>query len=94
MENVCIVSISNINFAMYHAQKGQKAPEVVVYPDDERVQAALNYALDKKWPFVVHIEFAPAESPRDEFMTKLEAFVLIHMVQLNHVEVTFRSSSR
>jgi len=68
----------------------------VVYPDDGRVLAALNYALDKKWPFVVHIEFASAESQRDEFMTKLEAllvqypehpFVLIHMGQLNHVEV-------
>lgn len=78
---------------MYHAQKGDKAPEVVVPPDDERVQAALNYALDKEWPFVVHIEFAAAGSLRDEFMTKFEAllvqypehpFVLIHMGQLDY----------
>ena len=77
---------------MYHAQKGEKAPLVVFYPDDERVQAALSYAIDKKWPFVVHIEFAAAGSERDEFMTKLKAllvrypehpFVLIHMGQLD-----------
>jgi hypothetical protein len=81
---------------IYHAQKGQKAPEIVVYPDDKRVQAALNYALDKKWPFVVHIKFAAAESQRDVFMTKFEAllvqypehpFVLIGMGQLNHAAV-------
>ena len=77
---------------MYHAQKGEKAPLVVVYPDDERVQAALNYTLEKKWPFVVHIEFAAAGSQRDELMTKFEAllvkyaehpFVLIHMGQID-----------
>jgi len=78
---------------MYHAQKGDKAPLRVVYPDDERVQAALNYAVEKKWPFIAHIEFVAAGSQRDEFMTKLEAllvqypehpFVLIHMGQLDH----------
>ncbi|MFC1965693.1 amidohydrolase family protein [Chloroflexota bacterium] len=81
---------------MYHAQKGEKASLVVHYPDDEKVQAALDYALDKVWPFVIHIEFAAAGSERDEFMTKLEAllirypehpFVLIHMGQLNHIAV-------
>jgi len=83
-------------FLMYHSQKGEKAPEIVVYPDDERVHTALNYALDKEWPFVVHIEFAAVECPCDEFITKLEAllvqypehpFVLIHMGQLNHAAV-------
>jgi len=81
---------------MYHAQKGEKAPLVVVYPDDERVLAALNYALDKKWPFIAHIEFAAAGAQRDEFMAKFEAllvqypehlFVLIHMGQLSHAGV-------
>ena len=79
---------------MYHAQKGQKAPEIVVYPDDERVQAALDYVLEKKWPFVVHIEFSAAGSQMKIFMTKFEAllveypghpFVLIHMGQLTHI---------
>lgn len=84
---------------MYHAQKGlkrQRAPLVIVYPDDERVQTALNYAIKKNWPFVVHIEFRRAGSLGYGFMTKLEAllmrypehpFVLIHMGQLNHVAV-------
>jgi len=79
---------------MYHAQKGGKtrsAPEIVVYPDDKRVVTALDYALDKKWPFIVHIEFAAAGAKRDEFMRQLEdmltrypehPFVLIHMGQL------------
>lgn len=84
---------------MYHAQKGLRrvrAPQVIVYPDDERVRVALKYAMKKKWPFVVHIEFRRAGSLRDEFMKKLEAllisyqkhpFILIHMGQLDHVDV-------
>ena len=66
---------------MYHAEKdyaqeSRMAPELAIYPDDERVQAALRYAVDKKWPFVVHIEFAAAGSQRDEFMTKFEALLV------------------
>jgi predicted TIM-barrel fold metal-dependent hydrolase len=84
---------------MYHAQKGLhrvRAPEVIVYPDDERVQAALKHAIKKKWPFVAHIEFRRAGPLRNEFMTKFEAllvrypkhpFVLIHMGQLDRVAV-------
>jgi len=84
---------------IYHARKGlmrERAPEVVVYPDDERVQTALKYAINKKWPFVVHIEFERAGRKRNEFMSKLEIllvkypehpFVLIHMGQLNYASV-------
>jgi len=84
---------------MYHAQKGLKrvrAPQVIVYPDDERVRVALKYAMKKKWPLVVHIEFRRAGSLRDEFMDKFEAlliryrkhpFVLMHMGQLDHADV-------
>ncbi len=84
---------------MYHAQKGLRrvrAPQVIVYPDDERVQAALKYAMKKKWPFVVHIEFRRAGPLRDEFMKKFEAlliryrkhpFILMHMGQLDHPDV-------
>jgi len=81
---------------MYHSQKGNRAPETVFYPGDNRVQTALNYALDRKWPFVVHIEFAAAECPRDKFITGLKTmltkypehpFVLIHMGQLDHADV-------
>ena len=85
---------------MYHAPKpaakGRSVPETVVYPDDERVQAALEYAIEKKWPFMVHNEFGSTGCPRDEFMTKLKAlllrhpehpFVLAAMGQLNYVDV-------
>ncbi len=85
---------------MWHAEKGNplnpKAPEVVVYPDDERVQVALRAALERGWPFVAHIEFAAAGPDRDVFMGKFEEllgqhpdhpFALIHMGQLEANEV-------
>ena len=54
---------------LYHAKKGNKAPEVIVYPDDKRVQVALNYAIENDWPFVVHIEFASLQGEeRKKFM--------------------------
>ena len=33
---------------MYHAQKGQRAPEVAVYPNEKRVQSALRLVKKKK----------------------------------------------
>ncbi|MFC2041475.1 hypothetical protein ACFLTY_04050 [Chloroflexota bacterium] len=81
---------------VYHAPKGDRAPEILVYPDDERVQAPLEYAIEKEWPFVVHIEFAAVGSLRDEFMAKFKAllvkhpeypFVLNHMGQLDCISV-------
>lgn len=85
---------------MYHAEKfknGQSiADEVVVYPDDERVQTALAIALWKGWPFVIHIEFAAAGTLRTTFMQQMEAmlyahpnhpFALIHMGQLRPRDV-------
>ncbi len=85
---------------MWHAEKGDplnpKAPEVVVPPDDQRVQVALRAALERGWPFVAHIEFAAAGPDRDIFMGKFEAllgqhpdhpFALIHMGQLEAKEV-------
>lgn len=85
---------------MWHAEKGNplnpKAPEVVVPPDDERVQVALRAALERGWPFVAHIEFAAAGPDREVFMRQLEAllgrhpdhpFALIHMGQLEANEV-------
>lgn len=77
---------------LYHAKKGNKAPEYVVYPEDERVRAALKYAIDNHWPFVIHIEFAALYGEqKKQFMESLEAmlyqnpehpFVLTHMGQL------------
>ena len=78
------------------AAKGRSFPEVVIYPDDDRVHAALEYAIEKKWPFIAHIEFGAAGSLRDEFMTKFEdllrqypehPFVLTHMGQLDCADV-------
>jgi len=80
---------------MWHAQKGNKAPEVVVPPDDKRVHTVLAGAMAKGWPFIIHIEFAASRSPKS-FMKKMEAlvsenpdhpFVLIHMGQLKVKEV-------
>lgn len=77
---------------LYHAQKGKKAPEIVVYPDDPASVYSLAACLERGWPFIVHIEFASAGGKRSVFMKKLEAmlnahpdhpFVLIHMAQLD-----------
>jgi len=78
---------------LYHARKGQKAPEVVVYPTDRRVQTALKAAVGRQWPFVIHIEFASLErTKRQQFMEEMEhmldrnaghPFALIHMGQLD-----------
>ena len=78
---------------LYHAQKGERASEVIIYPDDERVTAVLEAAGEQSWPLVIHIEFAAADGDmRKDFYTKMEtlisenpeqAFCLIHMGQLN-----------
>lgn len=82
---------------VYHAQKGNKAPEVIVRPADRRVQTALAHAKKQSWPLVIHIEFAslsPVE--RIAYMAQLEElldqspdhpFMLIHMGQLRSAEV-------
>ena len=82
---------------MFHAQKGRKADEVAVFPEDERVQAALKIAKERNWPLVVHIEFAAlSDDDKIEYTKQFEAmlaqnpqhpFVLIHMGQLHHAQV-------
>lgn len=77
---------------LYHAQKGNKAPEVIVLPDDPRVRAALKHALQQGWPFVAHIEFASlSRVGRERFMKAFETmlsenpqhpFILTHVGQL------------
>jgi hypothetical protein len=60
-------------FLLYHARKGNKAPEVRAYPEDERVRFALAAAIERGWPFVVHIEFAAlSASERERFMAGFE----------------------
>lgn len=78
---------------IYHAQKGDKAPEVIVHPQDKRVQTALDAAIDMGWPFIIHIEFSSLSgSNKQQFMKEMETllkthpdhpFALIHMGQLD-----------
>ena len=76
---------------LYHAQKGDKAPEFVIYPEDKQVRVALKHAVDNGWPFVIHIEFGSLGHEKKRFMASLETmldqfpehpFVLTHMGQL------------
>ena len=75
---------------LFHAQKGNKAPEWEVWPGQPQVQAPLRAAIERKWPFIAHIEFA-ATFEHGKWMEKFEAllrahpahpFPLIHMGQL------------
>jgi predicted TIM-barrel fold metal-dependent hydrolase len=78
---------------LYHAAKGKEAPEVAVYPNDERVQATLRLAKKHGWPLVLHIEFnSLSETEKSKYMQQLEAllaqnpdhpFAMIHMAQLD-----------
>jgi len=74
---------------LYHAQKGDKAPEVMVYPDDPRVKFALNAAIEHHWPFVIHIEFASLQGKqRQQFMQKMKNLLAEnpnHAIVLNHL---------
>jgi predicted TIM-barrel fold metal-dependent hydrolase len=82
---------------LYHAQKGDLAPEVTVYPDDPRVRFALKAAMKNHWPFVIHIEFASLQGDqRQQFMHKMkklladnpqQAIVLNHLGQLSASEL-------
>lgn len=82
---------------LFHAKKGNKAPEVRAYPDDDRVKFVLAAAVERGWPFVAHIEFASLSPPeRERFMAGLETllraypelhFLLNHMGQLQPPEV-------
>ena len=74
---------------LYHAPKGNKAPEVRADPNDERVTFALAAAAERGWPFVVHIEFASlSRREREQFMAGFEALLRDHPglpILLNHM---------
>jgi predicted TIM-barrel fold metal-dependent hydrolase len=59
---------------LYHAQKGNRAPKVVVRGNDPRVQAALDHAKEQGWPFIVHIEFAAAFADTEDPSLETELF--------------------
>jgi len=77
---------------LYHAQKGDMAPEVKLFPGDAQVQAALNAARERGWPVIIHIEFAALSSgARKRYWAALKELLddnpnypvaLIHMGQL------------
>lgn len=80
---------------LYHAKKGNKAPEIAVMPDEPQAVAALDACRQRGWPFIAHIEFAAAGSRRGAYMKGLEALLqdnpdlpvlLIHMGQLDAPE--------
>lgn len=81
---------------LYHAQKGDRAEKVKIFPDDRRVSAALDYAKQKNWPLIIHIEFASLHGDlRKNYLEKLTDFLinnnnhpvaLIHMAQLSASE--------
>lgn len=74
---------------LYHAQKGDKAPEVMVYPYDPRVEFALHAAIEHHWPFVIHIEFASLQGKqRQQFMRGMKNLLADnaqHPIVLNHL---------
>ena len=80
---------------LYHAQKGNKAPEVEALPDSKQFKFVLKTCRKNGWPLIVHIEFRAARNPA-VWMERLEAllaanrdvnFPLIHVGQLDHDEV-------
>lgn len=74
---------------LYHAQKGEHAKEVIVYPDDERLSFLLRQAKKLNWPLVIHIEFAALHGDmREEFFNKMQTLLVENPDQpfcLNHM---------
>ncbi len=82
---------------LYHAQKGKKAGQAIVYPDSQQALDLLEIAKSHKWPFIFHIEFASAGKHKKQFMKKMEqvvsqnpthSFGVIHMGQLDTKQVS------
>ena len=82
---------------IYHAEKGDKAPEVYVTFGSPQVKTAVDEAIERGWPVIAHIEFADIGSGgggvpgRAALMVNLKQFLsrhkshpvaLIHMGQL------------
>ncbi len=77
---------------LWHAQKGNKAGKFVIAPDHAKVGVYLDAAMEHRWPFILHIEFAAAGDDRAPFMAKMKALLerhpghpmaLIHMGQID-----------
>jgi predicted TIM-barrel fold metal-dependent hydrolase len=79
---------------VYHAAKGNRAPEWSVSPGDPQFQSLLSVARRFRWPVITHIEAHAA--PSQNYIAQLEAvlsqnrdvaFPLIHMGQLDPASV-------
>ena len=82
---------------LVHAPKGRRAPEVNVAADTPQVKEAIQRAITKGWPVVLHYEFrwltsAYGAGARAKRMAELKSllsqypqhpFALIHMAQLD-----------
>ena len=80
---------------LYHAAKGNKAPEWTVGTDSKQFRFVLEICREKGWPLIIHIEFRAVEN-LDDWMATLETlldanrdvtFPLIHMAQLDASQV-------
>ena len=76
---------------LYHAKKGNKAPEISVAIDSPQSKMLLQAAKKRGWPYIAHYEFAGAGWSKDKLMEQFEdtarnnpehPFALIHMGQL------------
>lgn len=76
---------------LWHAQKGDRAPQWIVPLDSPQAQAALRAALERGWPFIAHYEFAAMGGQKEALLRQFEGlaakhpehpFALIHMGQL------------
>lgn len=79
-----------------HHKKGAKAPEIIRGLDDPEIVEALDVAMKRRWPFVIHIEFGYSRCQTGAYMQELERLLarhpdqpvaLTHMGQLGLVEV-------
>jgi predicted TIM-barrel fold metal-dependent hydrolase len=77
---------------LWHAAKGQRAPQWVIPAHAPQVRAALAAVFERGWPAVLHYEFAAAGTAAEGLMAELEGllrarpghpFVLTHMGQLD-----------
>jgi len=81
---------------LYHAQKGNKAPEINVSLHSPQARMLLDVALERKWPFIAHYELRASGPAKSKILNSFKAtaranpdhpFLLIHMAQLNVDEV-------
>lgn len=63
---------------VWHVQKGARAPEIDIDFDAPSVRLALEVALQRRWPLVIHIEFGSAGSRFDKYMQGLERLLALH----------------